>query len=455
MSDRDWPNPALEADVPALECPPNVIDWIGKLPKHILEIASTVAEHDGGIWIVGGAVRDACLGLEVHDIDFAVSLEPQRMMEIFPDSIPTGIDYGTISLRGGDQFYEATTLRTESNYEDGRRPEQVDWGVSLSEDLERRDFTINAMAIDIARKVMHDPHHGLQDMERGMLRAVGQAHRRISEDGLRILRAYRFLDRGKAGVWTFDFELSEALRQNSHMLKAVTHERIWMEWLKILNGKNMAQVVEKMAHDGVLDCFLPGEWSAQHLRLAALYHPFVHDFNGLTRFALLLAESFSIEVEQSLVELKLSKKERTYILDLHGRFGTLPVDSRASLRVFRAVLEEYAEQHLKLEVVLRSHEISPSMGSGTEDADAVYALLEALEALIPRKRGHASLIDGHWLMERTGLGKGRALGRLKAWLHRLQIERDLETSADIETVLCSLHWTEENHMDWPQLQFPD
>ena len=325
MSDRDWPNPALEADVPALECPPNVIDWIGKLPKYILDIASVVAEHGGGIWIVGGAVRDACLGLEVHDIDFAVSLEPQRMMEIFPDSIPTGIDYGTISLRGGEQFYEATTLRTESNYDDGRRPEQVDWGVSLSEDLERRDFTINAMAIDIARKVMHDPHHGLQDMERGMLRAVGQAHRRISEDGLRILRAYRFLDRGKAGVWTFDFELSEALRQNSHMLKAVTHERIWMEWLKILNGKNMAQVVEKMAHDGVLDCFLPGEWSAQHLRLAALYHPFVHDFNGLTRFALILAESFSIEVEQSLVELKLSKKERTYILDLHGRLEPSPL----------------------------------------------------------------------------------------------------------------------------------
>ncbi|MBT7262562.1 MAG: hypothetical protein HN883_01460, partial [Euryarchaeota archaeon] len=358
-------------------------------------------------------------------------------------------------LRGGGEFYEATTLRTESNYEDGRRPEQVNWGVSLSEDLERRDFTINAMAIDIARKVMHDPHHGLQDMERGMLRAVGQAYRRISEDGLRILRAYRFLDRGKAGVWTFDFELSEALRQNSHMLKAVTNERIWMEWLKILSGKNMAQVVEKMAHDGVLDCFLPGQWSAQHLRLAALYHPFIHDFDGLTRFALLLAECFSIEIEQSLVDLKLSKKDRTYILDLHGRFGTLPVDSRASLRVFRAVLEENAEQHLKLEVVLRSHELSPSMGSGTESADAVYALLEELEVLSPLQMGHESLIDGHWLMERTGLGKGRALGRLKDWLHRLQIERDLATSADIETALCSLHWTEENHMDWPQLKFPD
>ena len=455
MTKEGWPNPALQADVPAIECPIGVMEWLEKLPTSVLDIASKVAEHGGGIWIVGGAVRDACLGIDVHDIDFAVSLEPQQMMEIFPDSLPTGIEYGTVSLRGGDQFYEATTLRTESDYEDGRRPEQVHWGVSLSEDLERRDFTINAMAIDIARKVMHDPHHGLQDIERGTLRAVGQAYRRISEDGLRILRAYRFLDRGNAGVWKFDFELSEALRQNAHMLKAVTHERIWMEWLKILNGKNVAAVVEKMAHDGVLDCFLPGEWRSQHLRIAALYHPYVHDFDGLTRLALLLSECFSIEVEDALLELKMSKKERTYILDLHRRFGTLPSASSASMRVFRTVLEQHAEQHLKLEIVLRSQDLSPSMGSSDESADEVYGLLEALEELAPLKSGNQSLVDGHWLMQRTGLGKGRALGRLKAWLHRLQIERDLANEGEVEAVLCSLHWTEENHLDWPQLQFPD
>jgi len=455
MTRDGWPNPALQADVPAIECPRGVIEWLEKLPISVLEIASKVAEHGGGIWIVGGAVRDACLGIDVHDVDFAVSLEPQHMMEIFPDSLPTGIEYGTVSLRGGDQFYEATTLRTESDYEDGRRPEQVQWGVSLSEDLERRDFTINAMAIDIARKVMHDPHHGLQDIERGMLRAVGQAYRRISEDGLRILRAYRFLDRGNAGVWKFDLELSEALRQNAHMLKAVTYERIWMEWLKILNGKNVAAVVEKMAHDGVLDCFLPGQWRSQHLRIAALYHPYIHDFDGLTRLALLLSECSSIEVEEALRELKMSKKERTYILDLHRRFGTLPSSSSASMRVFRTVLEQHAEQHLKLEIVLRSQDLSPSMGSSNESADEVYGLLETLEELAPLKSGNQSLIDGHWLMQRTGLGKGRALGRLKAWLHRLQIERDLANEDEVEAVLCSLHWTEENHLDWPQLQFPD
>ena len=164
---------------------------------------------------------------------------------------------------------------------------------------------------------------------------------------------------------------------------------------------------------------------------------------------------FSIEVEEALINLKLSKKERTYILDLHARFGTLPNQSLASMRVFRAVLEPHAEQHLKLEVVLRSHGILPSGGSGGEDADVVYGLIETFEELVPLKRGHDSLVDGHWLMERTGIGKGKALGRLKAWLHRLQIERDLADSAEVEAVLCSLHWMEENHLDWPKLQYPD
>lgn len=455
MRIEGWPLPALEADVPALECPAHVLQWIEALPSEIRDIVSTVAQNGGGIWIVGGAVRDVCLGLEVHDVDFAVSLEPEHMMKIFPDAIPTGIDFGTVSLRGKEAFYEATTLRIESNYTDGRRPEQVRWGTSLSEDLERRDFTINAMAIDVARKVMHDPHHGLQDMERGLIRAVGQAYGRLSEDALRILRAYRFLDRGKAGIWDFDFELGEALRQNAHKLKVVTNERIWMEWHKILNGRNVAKVVEKMAHDGVLDTFLPGHWASQHALLSALQHPYVHDFDGLTRFALLLCESFSIEVDEALTELKLSKKERHYILDLHQRFGQLPKNSTSSLRVFRAVLEDKAELHLQLEVVTRSHNLSPSMGGSEEKVDDVYALLEQLEELPPLKGGHSSLVDGHWIMQRTGLLKGRALGKLKGWLHRLQIERDLASEEEVEDVLCSLHWIEENYLDWPVLQFPE
>ena len=363
MTSQQWPKIAVEADLPSIECPSHVLQWIENLPTDVLEIVSKVSENGGGIWIVGGAVRDVCLGLEVHDIDFAVTLEPEQMMDLFPDSIATGIEYGTVTLRGQNSLYEATTLRVESEYTDGRRPQSVRWGTSLSEDLQRRDFTINAMALDVARKVMHDPHFGIQDIERGIVRSVGQAYARISEDALRILRAYRFLDRGKAGVWKFDLELSEALRQNASKLENVTEERIWMEFQKILNGENVAQVIEKMAHDGVLDMFLPGQWASQHLRLESLYHPYTSHFDGLTRLALLLCESFSIDVENALIELKLPKKDRMYIQNLHSRFGTLPEPKVSNLRVFRSVLQEQAVQHLELEIVIRTHELSPSMGT--------------------------------------------------------------------------------------------
>ncbi|MDP6235213.1 MAG: hypothetical protein QF364_05175 [Candidatus Poseidoniaceae archaeon] len=455
MTSQQWPKIAVEADLPSIECPSHVLQWIENLPADVLEIVSKVSENGGGIWIVGGAVRDVCLGLEVHDIDFAVTLEPEEMMDLFPDSIATGIEYGTVTLRGQNSFYEATTLRVESEYTDGRRPQSVRWGTSLSEDLQRRDFTINAMALDVARKVMHDPHFGLQDIERGIVRSVGQAYARISEDALRILRAYRFLDRGKAGVWKFDLELSEALRQNATKLENVTEERIWMEFQKILNGENVAQVIEKMAHDGVLDMFLPGKWASQHLRLESLYHPYTSHFDGLTRLALLLCESFSIDVENALIELKLPKKDRMYIQNLHSRFGTLPEPKVSNLRVFRSVLQEQAVQHLELEIVIRTHELSPSMGTYDGDVSYVESLLDMLQRMPPLKAGNASLIDGYWLMQRTNLGKGIALGRLKSWLHRLQVERDLETKEDIEELLCSLHWNEENYHDWPSLQFPE
>jgi tRNA nucleotidyltransferase/poly(A) polymerase len=455
VTSQQWPKTATEADLPSMECPPHVVQWIENLPNDVFEIVSKVSDHDGGIWIVGGAVRDVCLGLEVHDIDFAVTLEPEKMMEIFPNSIDTGIEYGTVTLRGENTFYEATTLRIESEYSDGRRPESVRWGTSLCEDLERRDFTINAMAIDVARKVMHDPHFGLQDIDRGIIRSVGQAYARISEDALRILRAYRFLDRDKAGVWKFDIELGEALRQNASKLEVVTKERIWMEFHKIMDGGNVAQVVEKMAHDGVLDMILPGQWASQHLRLESLYHPYVTQFDGLTRLALILSETFSIEVENALIVLKLSKKQRLYIQNLHARFGALPEPKTSNLRVFRSVLQDQAVQHLKLEIIVRTHDLSPSVGMQDGDAEYVESLLDMLQQLPALKAGDEPLINGHWLMQRTYLKKGIALGKLKSWLHRLQVERDLENTDDIEEVLCSLHWNEENYQDWPSLQFPE
>ena len=447
-----FPLPSL-GDAHNAPLPEQLVEWVNRLPNDINSIITKIAEAGGGVWIVGGAVRDALLGLEDEDIDLAVSLPPEKMLELFPNALPTGIAFGTLTLRGEEgRFYEATTLRTESEYNDGRRPEVVNFGTSLLGDLERRDFTFNAMAIDVRRHLLHDPFNGQGDLEKKRVRAVGQAYQRLSEDGLRILRAYRFLDRGEAGVWRFDPELSEALLQHRSMLSGVTNERIWMEWHKILAGQNAPDVIERMARDGVLDRFLPGKWSGQAHRMFAQRHSLCSTLNPLERFALLLAENDSIEVERTLKHLKLSKKDRKNVETIHQRFGRVPKNTLADLRVYRSVLQKRSKNHLEMEKVIRESGLKiPKMDS--VNSEEIDVLLHRLEELEPLRAGDESIVDGHWIMQRTGLGKGIVLGRLKMWLHRIQIERDLADSDAVEAALCSLNWEHANDAHWPKVEF--
>ena len=447
-----FPLPSL-GDAHNAPLPEQLVEWVNRLPNDINSIITKIAEAGGGVWIVGGAVRDALLGLEDEDIDLAVSLPPEKMLELFPNALPTGIAFGTLTLRGEEgRFYEATTLRTESEYNDGRRPEVVNFGTSLLGDLERRDFTFNAMAIDVRRHLLHDPFNGQGDLEKKRVRAVGQAYQRLSEDGLRILRAYRFLDRGEAGVWRFDPELSEALLQHRSMLSGVTNERIWMEWQKILAGQNAPDVIERMARDGVLDRFLPGKWSGQGHRMFAQRHSLCSTLNPLERFALLLAENNSIEVERTLKHLKLSKKDRKNVETIHQRFGRVPKNNLADLRVYRSVLQKRSKNHLEMEKVIRESGLKiPKMDS--VNSEEIDVLLHRLEELEPLRAGDESIVDGHWIMQRTGLGKGIVLGRLKMWLHRIQIERDLADSDAVEAALCSLKWEHANDAHWPKVEF--
>ena len=191
-----------KADLDGIKCSEQTNHFLDNLPKDLIEIINKVSQKNGGVWIVGGAVRDWMLGQNPGDIDLAVDLIPEEMLEIFKDAILTGEEFGTVSIRGENCLYQATTLRTDGEYSDGRRPENVTWGMSLKQDLERRDFTINAMALDVGRRLLYDPHNGRIDLSRGIIRAVGNAHQRLAEDGLRIMRAYRFADRKESGVWS-------------------------------------------------------------------------------------------------------------------------------------------------------------------------------------------------------------------------------------------------------------
>ena len=163
------------------------------------EIVLSRIRKKGKAWIVGGWVRDSLLGVKsIIDIDITTNLKPTEIVKIFPDSIIINENFGTVLVRIKDeniQFlkeWEVTTLRSESNYTDGRRPDTVNFGNSIFEDISRRDFTINAMAINSEGGLI-DKFGGHDDLKKNILRCVGNANERLSEDSLRIIRAFRFI----------------------------------------------------------------------------------------------------------------------------------------------------------------------------------------------------------------------------------------------------------------------
>lgn len=167
----------------------------------VTEVLRTVQDAGFACVIVGGAVRDALRGVRPGDYDLACSADPAQLLALLPDAQATGGEYGTVTLERGGLRCEITPFRAEDGYTDSRHPDEVRFGVSLAEDLARRDFTINAMAWD--GETLTDPFDGQGDVQRHCIRTVGDPLRRFSEDGLRILRALRFAS-------VLDYELEPA-----------------------------------------------------------------------------------------------------------------------------------------------------------------------------------------------------------------------------------------------------
>ncbi|TGK00672.1 CCA tRNA nucleotidyltransferase [Leptospira semungkisensis] len=214
-------------------------ELIGKIPspylQDLLEITSTVRNSKGEVYLVGGSVRDLLLGKIPHEYDMAVSLPPQDVQKIFRRTVPTGIKHGTITVLIQDRSYELTTFRKDEDYVDGRRPETVTFGVSLSEDLKRRDFTMNAIALDLQEQKLVDEHEGIQDIQNSLIRTIGNPISRFTEDGLRPVRAIRF-----ASTLGFSIhkETQNAIQECKSITQKVSPERIHDEFLKILKSPN-------------------------------------------------------------------------------------------------------------------------------------------------------------------------------------------------------------------------
>ncbi len=232
------------------------MDYKEKIPKNIIDVLLLLEEAGFRAYVVGGAVRDILRGESPSDFDVTTNATPNEGKQVFSSLsvYETGIKHGTLTVISGDEPVEVTTFRTDGEYTDSRHPESVKFTDKVEDDLSRRDFTVNAMAMGRDGKII-DPYGGVDDLERGLIRAVGDPEVRFTEDALRIMRCFRFSS--KLG-FEIDEKTLEAAQKLANRLSAISKERITAELEKLLLGEYCSKGLILAKEAGVLDVILPG-----------------------------------------------------------------------------------------------------------------------------------------------------------------------------------------------------
>jgi len=228
------------------------------IPEAVKQISGTLRSGGFEAYLVGGCVRDLLTGREPKDWDVTTNATPEQIQAVFPDSFYEN-DYGTVGIKTDSEderlaVVEVTPYRLESGYSDKRRPDTVRWGTSLPEDLARRDFTVNAIALDEAVGTLADPYDGQKDIKDKLIRAVGNPHERFAEDALRMLRAVRLIAELEFGV---DGDTATAIKDHGHLLKHVSRERIRDEFSRILLSNQPMEGLILAQQLGILEYISP------------------------------------------------------------------------------------------------------------------------------------------------------------------------------------------------------
>lgn len=273
-----------------------------ELAKRVLD---RLEEHGFEAYYVGGCVRDWLLQRPVHDIDICTNAHPGDVIRLFPDHVPTGLKHGTVSVKVEGQMFEVTTFRTEGKYEDYRRPAEVQFVSELRLDLERRDFTMNAMAMD-RHQVLHDPFGGREDMEHRLVRAVGIPLERFQEDALRLLRGVRFASQLGFAI---EDQTMLAMKQTAPLLAHIAVERIREELNKTLDS-NAPEVGCQLLNETRLMAYAP---EVEKLFILSKEHVWrLRHLQTLTQkwSLLLFAAKYSPAQSREVCQfLKMSKRE--------------------------------------------------------------------------------------------------------------------------------------------------
>ncbi|MDO4266281.1 MAG: CCA tRNA nucleotidyltransferase [Eubacteriales bacterium] len=411
------------------------------LPEQVKQILNTLRENGFEAFAVGGCVRDSLLGRVPGDWDITTSAHPEDVKKIFKRTVDTGIEHGTVTvlLKAGENAapghsgfngYEVTTYRIDGEYRDGRHPEAVSFTPSLSEDLKRRDFTINAMAYSEADGLV-DLFQGLSDLEEGVIRCVGNPDDRFSEDALRILRAVRFaaqLD------FTVETKTEEAIRSHAENLLKVSRERIQAELSKLLCSPHPERTAE-LFHLG-LAAYLcegfpevvpqiytelraslgqaeTGKEDAEEAEAGALLFSAVPLSRKYLRYAVMLAEMEEKKAGSLLQALKLDndtiKKTRTLVSYL---FSPIAPDRYELKKVMQQMTPELMRELLLLKQAF-SRTARYRRHCPEEDAGKLLGLLSEIERREEPVYPGDLILRGSDLIA-AGMEPGPELGRILA-----------------------------------------
>ncbi|WP_437487247.1 CCA tRNA nucleotidyltransferase [Sorangium sp. So ce1014] len=419
---------------------------IDLVPEDVLGICRRLRERGKRGWIVGGCVRDLLRGEPAKDWDVATDARPEEVVAAFRKVIPTGIQHGTVTVVVRGVPYEVTTLRGDGTYSDGRRPDRVEFVDDITADLARRDFTMNAIAIDPVDGHLIDPFGGQRDLEAKIIRAVGDPGERFAEDGLRVLRAARFAATLESAL---DPETERAMgTARSHQtFRCVSAERVRDEWLKAMRARRPSVAFDIMRRTELLSITCPemmesvgceqNRWHAYDvwghamacldackpepiLRVAALMHdigkPRTREFSEKTSdYTFYEHERVGAEMaEPILTRLRFSNDERARIVALIRHHLICYDDSwtdAAVRRWLRRVTPALAPDLYEIGV-------ADALGKGrevAEDIATIGRLRERVEALLAAGAALSAkdlAVNGGVLMKALGIPPSRLVGEI-------------------------------------------
>lgn len=317
-----------------------------QLPHYVKKVISALESEGYEAYCVGGCVRNCLLNLPVSDYDITTSALPEQVKKaLYPCRIiETGLVHGTVTAVIDNTPIEITTFRSDCGYSDHRHPDSVSFAKALKEDLSRRDFTVNALAFNEKSGII-DIFGGKADLEKRLIRCVGEPKARFSEDALRILRALRF-----AACLGFSIEekTAAAIKDNFRLLSFVSKERIYSELSKLVCGKNAPEII-KVFSEVIAFCLFPqGEDHSAKVKVAAPTLSYLPQTPALRYCALLrFVKASPIEsarcAEKALHALKADKKTRNAVFSL---LSSLPLKKAVDRRAVKELLREHGWQKL-------------------------------------------------------------------------------------------------------------